>query len=135
MCLNKWTKFYGALLRAVSPVFEIRPVRRTNEWLKLLWTDWFQNLSDIFTLKLIVKTTVESEKPWFSLTCSKTYFEHCSKRHSLPSKRCRIRNTTCGGGENQHPCAFSSPLWSRMRRMFHQHRTKFCQSFGITPCD
>ena len=33
-----------------------------NDWLKLLWTDWFENLSDKFTLKQIVKMTVQSEK-------------------------------------------------------------------------
>ena len=48
-----------------------------SDWLKLLWTNWFQNLSDKFTLKQIVKTTVQSEKPWFGLTGFKTYFEYC----------------------------------------------------------
>ena len=48
-----------------------------NDWLKLFRTDWFENLSDKFTLKQIVKTTVQSEKSWFCLTGFKTYFEHC----------------------------------------------------------
>ena len=32
-----------------------------NVWLKLLRTDWSENLSDKFTLKQLVKTTVQSE--------------------------------------------------------------------------
>ena len=28
-----------------------------NDWLKFLWTDWLENLSDNFTLKQIVKST------------------------------------------------------------------------------
>ena len=47
-----------------------------NDWLKLLCTDWFENLSDKFTLKQIVKMIVQSEKSCFSLTGFKTYFEH-----------------------------------------------------------
>ena len=47
-----------------------------NDWLKFLWTDWLENLSDNFTLKQIVKRTVQSEKSWVSLTGFKTYFEH-----------------------------------------------------------
>ena len=47
-----------------------------NDRLKLLRTDWCENLSDKFTLKQIVKTTVSPEKPWFDLTGFKTYFEN-----------------------------------------------------------
>ena len=47
-----------------------------NDWLKFLWTDWLENLSDNFTLKQIVKRTVQSEKSWVSLTGFKTYFKH-----------------------------------------------------------
>ena len=46
-----------------------------SDWLKLLRTDWFENLSDKFILKQKVKMTVQSEK-WFGLTDLKTYFQH-----------------------------------------------------------
>ena len=49
-----------------------------NDWLKLLRTDWFGNLSDKFTLEQIVKRTVQSKKSQFGLTGFKTYFEHCA---------------------------------------------------------
>ena len=38
-----------------------------NDWLKSLRTDWFENLSDKFTLEQIVKMTVQSEKSWFGM--------------------------------------------------------------------
>ena len=47
-----------------------------SDLLKLLRTDWFQNLLDKFTLKQIVRITVRSEKSWFGLTGSKTHLEH-----------------------------------------------------------
>ena len=48
-----------------------------NGWLKLLRTDKSENLSDKFTLKQIVKITVQSGKSRFGLTGFKTYFEYC----------------------------------------------------------
>ena len=47
-----------------------------NDWLKLLWTDWFGNMSDIFILKQIVKMTIQFEKLRFDLTGFNNYFEH-----------------------------------------------------------
>ena len=35
--------FLGSVRNKASP--------SDNDWLKLLWTDWFENLSDKFTLK------------------------------------------------------------------------------------
>ena len=72
VCLFSNLFFFGLIT-----VFEMRPTHRTMTDLKLLQTDWFQNLSSKFTLKQIVKTTVQFEKSWFGMTGFKSYLEHC----------------------------------------------------------
>ena len=39
-----------------------KAISSDNDWLKLLRTDWFENLTDKFTLKQIVKRAAQSEK-------------------------------------------------------------------------
>ena len=61
--------------------------RSDSDWLKLRWTDWFQNLLDKFTLKQIAKMDAQSEKSWFVKLCLigfKNYFELCVSKQMLP---------------------------------------------------
>ena len=52
-----------------------------NNWLKLLWTDWFENLSDKFALKQIVKMTIQSEKN----TVRSDWFQNLFRTLNLPA--------------------------------------------------
>ena len=66
VCLYTQTHTYTYTDVACSVQNKASPL--DNDWLQFLWTDWLENLSDSFTLKQIVKRTVQSEKSWVSLT-------------------------------------------------------------------
>ena len=58
ICLRP-QKIWTSLRKMISLFYESSVRKETstsdNDWLKLLWTDWFENLSDKFALKQKVK--------------------------------------------------------------------------------